>query len=223
MKLFLLFLLAEIIIYYVLMRIKLYFDVLYRRDDSNDELIVKILIFKSIQLYTMRVPAIEFSAGAHSFSPWLKTKITAGSDRQDIKTRVNHEQRDKIYNRHPLRLRRAINLFWGIFQKYGKFMRKTISSLRCEYLSWHTACGTGDAATTALLTGCLWSLKGTVLKRIKAHSELQAKPSLSVKPDWEDKQFATAFKCIFSIRIGHVITAAIKALFIRNKGVLENG
>jgi hypothetical protein len=228
MKLFFLFLLAETIVYYAIMRIKLYFDVVYRRDDSNDELIIKIRIFKSLELYTMYIPAIKFDPRKYSLLPWLETQITADNHQAKIDTHSNKEQRfiknsARLYALHPLRLRRAINMFFNWFGRYGAFMRKTIRSLHCEYFSWHTKCGTGDAATTALLTGCLWSLKGTVLKRIKQHAELCVKPNIGINPAWGNEYFVTAFQCIFTIRIGHVITAALKALFIRKKGVLENG
>lgn len=228
MKLFILFLLAETIIYFVIMRLKLYFEIVYHRNESNDDLIVKILIFKSLALYTMHIPAIEFSTREDSLLPWSEAQITAGQHQSEFETHVTREERFikrgiKLYALHPLRLRRAFNMFFNWFEKYSVFIHKTISSLRCEYLSWHTACGTGDAASTALLTGCLWSLKGTVLKRIKQHSKLHVKPSISIKPEWDKLEFATAFQCIFSIRIGHVITAVVKAFFIRNKGVLGNG
>ncbi|MCE5285486.1 MAG: DUF2953 domain-containing protein [Pelosinus sp.] len=228
MKLFILFFLAEAIIYYLIMQLKLYFEVIYHRQENSDKLIVKILLFKSLELYSMCIPAIQFGISGQALVPWPQAEITTDPPQPEIKTYAKREQRFitksiKLFALHPTRIRRLINTFFDFFEKYSKFMRKTISSLHCEHFSWHTACGTGDAATTALMTGLLWSLKGTVLQRIKKHSVLEVQPSISIKPDWGTNQFATAFECIFSIRIGHVITAAFNAFFIRNKEVLENG
>jgi hypothetical protein len=228
MKLFLLFFIAETIIYYTIIQLRLYFKVIYHREAANDKLIIKIMIFKSLELYSMCIPAIEFGTSPYSEVNWPEAQITSEDDQPDIITHVQREQRFinrsiKLYALHPMRLKRTVNMFFNWFEKYSDFMRNVISSLRCEYFSWHTLCGTGDAATTALLTGLLWSVKGTVLTKIKKNSILYTQPSISIKPDWGKEQYTTAFQCIFSIRIGHVITAVMKAFLMRNKGVLENG
>lgn len=222
MDLFLLFIVAETIIYYIIITLKLYFEVMYNRTKDNDELIIKILLFKSLELYRIEVPAIQFKAHADTLLPWLEAQIASGNTPQPpLETHIKREQRFlkksiTLFAIHPKRLHRLFNTLFDWLSIYKNFMKQTISALRCEYLTWHSACGTGDAAATALLTGFLWSVKGNVLKRLKNHSNLAVQPVISIKPDWSSKEFSTAFQCIFSIRIGHVITAVVKSFFKRD-------
>lgn len=222
MEVFILFFLAETIIFYTISRLKLYFEVIYHRSANNDELTVKIKIFKSLVLYNMCIPAIAFKANPEALLPWLEAEIASGNQNSSIKTHSEREQRflkksSKIYTVNLKRFYLAIKSVRNWFDIYNEFMRKVIRSSRCEYLCWNTTCGTGDAATTALISGLLWSFKGRALERIKNYSAFQVPPVIHINPEWGKARFTTAFQCIFSIRIGHVITAVMKSFFTTKK------
>lgn len=81
-----------------------------------------------------------------------------------------------------------------------------------ERLEWRTELGTGDAAATSLLAGALWAFKSTVVGVLYRHHTFLEAPRLMVAPDYDRERLALEIRCIFRLRLGDIILAAIEHL-----------
>jgi len=81
----------------------------------------------------------------------------------------------------------------------GKFYR----------LVWKTALGTGDGALDAICYGILWALKATLIASISHRYRFARPPEISVFPDFQRVRFDTVFDCIFRVKLGYIIIAAL--------------
>ena len=88
-------------------------------------------------------------------------------------------------------------------EKRGVFTRFT----------WQTRLGTGGAAGTAILCGMLWGFKANSLGLLRRKYRFSIKPELRVIPDYREARLDLHFDCIFRVKLGHIIIAALIARF----------
>jgi len=208
METWLIIILANIVISFLLFYSKIYIKLKYKRDGSNDYIAVDVYIFRKLLAYSMQVPMIAIGDIKNPF--WLTSKIETGQS-QDA-THIKREQRFvkktmKFYMLHPRRLRRVVRLVHYYTRLYCKVMENFIHSLHCEELHWKTVYGSEDAALTGIGTGMLWSVKSLLITRLKKHVIVTQKPIITVSPTFGHNRFKVDFQCIFSIRLGNVINA----------------
>ncbi|WP_163971654.1 DUF2953 domain-containing protein [Oceanobacillus halotolerans] len=79
-------------------------------------------------------------------------------------------------------------------------------------LEWETHIGTGDAASTGITTGGIWTIKGLILGVVIEKSNLLNKPTISVVPYFQQEYFHSRMKCMVSIRLGKAIRALYKMI-----------
>jgi len=87
----------------------------------------------------------------------------------------------------------------GRLEKRGKFHR----------LEWVTALGTGDAALDAVCYGFAWAVKATFVASLGQQYGFAKPPRISVVPDFQRARFDTVFDCIFRVKLGYIIIAAL--------------
>ncbi|MGE5552633.1 MAG: DUF2953 domain-containing protein [Betaproteobacteria bacterium] len=88
---------------------------------------------------------------------------------------------------------------------------------RTENLSWVTRIGAGDPALTGVLSGLLWSLKGSVFGILAKRMSFERQPVIRVLPDFESVTFRTTFRCIVRARVRDIIRAGA-AVWRRKRG-----
>lgn len=76
-----------------------------------------------------------------------------------------------------------------------------------DKLEWKTQVGTGDALSTAMVVGALWSLKGTVYSFLAGHVRFTQVPKFDIQTSWSKPCFDMRIDCIFRLRIGEIILA----------------
>lgn len=79
-----------------------------------------------------------------------------------------------------------------------------------EKIEWMTYVGTGEASSTGLISGGLWSIKGAVGCLIQELGISQRQPKIRVIPYYHQEVFKSNFICIFSLKIA-------KAIFISKR------
>ncbi|HEX3048066.1 MAG TPA: DUF2953 domain-containing protein [Bacillota bacterium] len=82
-----------------------------------------------------------------------------------------------------------------------------------ERFHWSTQFGTGNPASTALGYGALWSLKAGIGGYLNEKIKFKNPPRLVVVPDFIVAKWDTVFDCIFRIKLGYIIIAALLARF----------
>ncbi|MDF2717889.1 MAG: hypothetical protein K0R28_4814 [Paenibacillus sp.] len=93
----------------------------------------------------------------------------------------------------------------------------------CTEISWVTRVGLGDAADTAVTTGVVWGLKTSLLGFLFRYIRLEAKPVLSVQPQFNRMQFSTEGMFVLEIKAGYALYAVFMLLYriLRVKGGLK--
>ncbi len=88
-----------------------------------------------------------------------------------------------------------------------------LSKTTVRQLSCQTKFGTGDAALTGVLTGLVWALLTNFLSWFTHQvKQTTSSPQVSVDPVFADSTFAIEFRCIFEVRLGHIIIAGVTAM-----------
>ncbi|MCL6590841.1 MAG: DUF2953 domain-containing protein [Firmicutes bacterium] len=78
---------------------------------------------------------------------------------------------------------------------------------------WSTQFGTGNPVSTALGYGVLWGLKAGISGYLHRKIKFKTPPRLSVVPDFITAKWDTVFDCIFRIKLGYIIIAALIGRF----------
>ncbi len=63
-----------------------------------------------------------------------------------------------------------------------------------------------------MISGALWTLKGSIVGLLSHYLKLRQMPNLSVTPHFQFVILQTRLTCIFQLRIGHAILAGLKLL-----------
>lgn len=101
-----------------------------------------------------------------------------------------------------------------IMKSLPKFLRKWIRILNkfhIQSLDWQTRIGAGEASSTAVIIGGLWTIKGTFISLLDHYSKSCTQPSLHITPHFNSFHLETDFVCIGSIRVGHAIISIFNA------------
>lgn len=198
--------LANIAIVRLLLYCKIYIQLKYQRDGSNDYIAVDVYSYRKLLAYSMQVPIIEMTNIKSSL--WLKSQIKVGQS-QDA-TNIKREQRFikrtvDYYISHPKRLKHIISRVRYYTRLYCCVMNKFIKSMHCESIKWNTVYGSEDAEQTGIVTGMLWSVKELMITRLKSRVIVTKDPIINVNSLFGHNSFNVDFHCIFSIRLGNVI------------------
>jgi len=208
---------AYILFFYLLSRINVYICLIYRRNGKDDHIAVEVSMLGKLIIYSIKVPVIEIT---NQDVAWFISEV--GTDKEKTKTHPKREQRFlrrvvKLYINHPKRIRKLMRSMRYYKTLYRKYMDHIISGVTCEVFHWRTAFGNEDAAVTALVTGFLWAIKEVALIRVKRRIPFMTRPVIQVEPAFGASKFETELKCIFRVRLGHVINATMRLITTNRK------
>jgi hypothetical protein len=94
-----------------------------------------------------------------------------------------------------------------------------------QQLSWVTQVGTGDAALTAAGAGLLWGVKEVLIGHLKSRYVFTQPPEINVFSNFQSVRWNMAFNCIFRVKLGYIMIAALMVRFRHTwrKGGVGNG
>ncbi|PLR77810.1 hypothetical protein CU633_09115 [Bacillus sp. V3-13] len=98
------------------------------------------------------------------------------------------------------------------FGSLHRILKNFLKQIAIKQLEWHSVAGLGDAASTAVLTGEFWALKGSIIGILSNYMKLKMMPVLSITPAFQQVVFETSFKCMLQFRIGHAMVAGMKMI-----------
>ena len=154
----------------------------------------------------MNIPLIKIDDN----SPSVVVKGNSGmgnSSENDSPTKVDQIKKDDImtYLRNTKEiLQHVINM--------NVILRKFIKRIVIKHFEWHSLVGLGDAAHTGIITGALWTIKGSFIGMLSHFLRLKEMPVLSVTPHFQLAIIQTRITCIFQFRIGYAILAGLKLI-----------
>lgn len=190
----------------IIFAIPLRVRICFRREKKKNFLSLRIILLWGLIKYNVKEPKIFL--GKRFFPPSLKVKAKVGqiSEKpQKIKEEYVLEEIKKIY--------REIRVYKNLINETtDEILGKAI----VKDLVWSTSIGFEEPAYTGIAYGLIWGGKSIILnyfrKRVK---KISGQTQIFVHPDFAGKSgFSTNISCIFALRLGHIITAAMKNLVL---------
>jgi hypothetical protein len=197
-----------IIILFILLIIfsKLTIRLNYFHHNENDELKIQFRIWFGLIRYTINVPLVKIDENSPSIVMKGNTKMGDSSEKQSP-TKEAQITKDGIISKFT----NAKEIFQHVVNVniiVKKFMKKIV----IKHFEWHSLVGVGDAAHTAIITGALWTLKGSIMGMLSHFLRLKEMPVLSITPHFQLAIIQTHITCIFQFRIGYAILAGLKLI-----------
>ena len=192
----------------------------YHRQGVNDKITLEMSLWK-LPKYKLNTSLVDLQTGKDSSDVKFKSK----NKKSGFITRIlvttlasfprkgdNLEDGDfTLKIPHNLReVKQIVTKFHQDYQRYWPFFRYLLNRTQCRKLHWRTKIGFADAALTGWITGALWTIKSMLVGKIFSLVSPPQCPVVMVQPEFNEKQFALDFDCIFEVRMGHIMVTGIK-------------
>ncbi len=178
---------------------KLTIDLTYKFDPNDQRLVILIKALFGLIRIRMDIPELNDTNTE-------KQK----SEKPDPSLDKNFTDIDSIDEDEALKAYRPIKYWMKNINELYKVVKKSLKKVRITQLVWKSAIGTGNAATTGIISGVGWSFKGTVIGMLSYYFSLKVQPQLEIRPIFNRKISNTYVKCIFQVRAGQAILAGLK-------------
>lgn len=185
----------------ILIFTKLTVHINYYHHNDNDDLKVEFKIFFGLIKYKLKVPLIKIDDDSPSIVVKGSTSMASSEETEQQIT--------------PKKVKKSINGTKEFVQHVfhmNVIVRKFLQRMSIKQFEWHSLIGLGDAAHTGMITGALWTVKGSVVGLLSRYLKLKEMPNLSVTPHFQFTVIQTRLTCIIQFRIGYAILAGLKLI-----------
>lgn len=173
----------------------------YYHGQDKDRAIIKIKLWRGLISYSkeVRLPDEKYPPSSYQESTYRQHKQTSLTNSEslsmeDVQAAFQH-------------LKDMLSQLKG----YQLAAKKITSKIQITDLQMEIHYGTGEASTTALATGALWSLSGGVIGIISDYFLLMVHPKIDIIPHFSVKKpFETKIECIARLRMAKTIQAGWK-------------
>jgi hypothetical protein len=171
----------------------------YSHSGKFDQLIVLVRAAYGIVRIRMIVPSIMLR-GWHLVYNQERHSHAGGLGK-------NSESGERSFGWHTIRrYRLAYRAIRASTRDFAPWLRQTMRKVECTRWRTDVRVGTGEAASTATLSGMLWSVMGCATGVAAHFVRLNAHPHGSVRPVYSGTEFSLVWEADFRIRAG---TAAL--------------
>lgn len=175
----------------------------YCHEQHGDDFYIKFRALFGILRYTIAVPKVKLDEDSRAIS--VQTTMGTGES-------IDKQITDDISWQDIINSFENIHGLIDHISRLHTIIRNILSRVKVKKFEWHSVAGTGDAAYTGMLTGGFLGIKGSIIGMLTAYLHFTRHPSYSVTPSFGQAVFNTSLTCIFQVRIGEAILAAIKLL-----------
>jgi hypothetical protein len=180
---------------------KLHIKIFFSHTKDNDDLTIKLRLW--FFHYTIKVPLIRVDKETKSIV--VAHEEHAGEKKNEKEATSNEYTPDDILNT----FKNSRELLQHVVS-FHKIIRRFLRKISVHKLDWHTTFGIGDAATTGVLVGAGWAIKGGILGIISQYMRMKTMPTVTITPLFLQKYSHTKLTCMISFRIGNAILAGLR-------------
>lgn len=196
-------LLGSVIIFFIRATVDFY----YRRLEEKDHLEIHLSAIGGLWKFKFQIPTARLM--------WEKGPEFEISGK--AKTETGEEQDTKLDIRFRFFWRRYFYHLWpripSILTQLNQVKVKLYKGIHCTFLDWRVIIGCEDAAYTALAAGSIWSMLGYSLAKLYRQVTVDVdQPHLAVIPNFKQPGFSCECRCVFKLRIGHIMIAGLDLL-----------
>ncbi|WP_239614075.1 DUF2953 domain-containing protein [Cohnella mopanensis] len=94
--------------------------------------------------------------------------------------------------------------------KFRRWARQTMKKIECTRWRLDFRVGTGDAASTATMTGLLWAVSGCASGAAAQLISLKTSPQGDIAPNYSSTEFTVVWEADFRIRLSAALWAVVK-------------
>lgn len=167
----------------------------YSHSGADDQLIVVVNAWNGLVRYRLIVPSIMTQGRTLQYARKSSIRLAG------------------ITNLSPLRKQIGNRIFKRILKNrktLQPLMKAVLRKVECTRFRLDLRVGTGDAPSTAVLSGALWSLYGCMIGAASQWIRLKARPYGAVSPVYDDKEFSVVWEADFRFRPIGVAAALLK-------------
>jgi hypothetical protein len=179
----------------------LYIELSFIHRNDNSDIQIKFRMFYFLR-YTLKIPLIKLDVKEHAVK--IREEQKGIGTKKKRKKKVTFAQLKKQFKAYKDMVVH-VQSFYQIIQKF-------CSKIKISNMTWHSSIGLGEASSSAVASGALWSLKGVVLQLINTFFTLKGSPSISVVPLFQVMHSETRFTCMVSFKIGHAILVMLRVM-----------
>jgi Protein of unknown function (DUF2953) len=106
-------------------------------------------------------------------------------------------------------------MFHALIKSIGEIhtiIKKFLKRVTIRKLTWHSAIGTGDAASTGMVAGTCWMVKGWALGLVTSYFQVKDTVDMNIVPMFQGKVVRTEMNVRLSFRLWSVLFCAISFL-----------
>lgn len=193
---FILFALAVIIVL-LNTRVKILFE--YVRKQSDDNVTLSLFTFGGIIKYKYEVPVADLSFDG------IRSRLMR---KKGGKEAVLEEEKKILGIKELMERYEYFRILMKTYEGVTVYVKKRAL---LEQFELEITAGTGDAFSTGLTGGVLWSAAGMITALFENNFRV-LKRKVIVNPDFLKKVFEVDLYCIFSLKLVHIIVVAFKIL-----------
>ncbi|MEY8348852.1 DUF2953 domain-containing protein [Bacillus cereus] len=102
-------------------------------------------------------------------------------------------------------------------QEIHTIIKDFLKKVKINKWRWHSQIGTGDAASTGIVTGYAWGTKGMAAGILGQYTHVIDIPEFEITPVFQGKGFASRCELTASFRIYRAVVAGVKLLMFMRK------
>ena len=102
-------------------------------------------------------------------------------------------------------------------QEIHTIIKDFLKKVKINKWRWHSQIGTGDAASTGIVTGYAWGTKGMAAGILGQYTHVIDIPEFEITPVFQGKGFASRCELTASFRIYRAVVTGVKLLWFMRK------
>ncbi|PEY42404.1 Yvgn And cofactor Nadph [Bacillus cereus] len=102
-------------------------------------------------------------------------------------------------------------------QEIHTIIKGFLKKVKINKWRWHSQIGTGDAASTGIVTGYAWGIKGMTAGALGQYTHVIDVPEFEITPVFQGKGFASRCELTASFRIYRAVVIGVKLLMFMRK------
>ncbi|QHS23023.1 DUF2953 domain-containing protein [Virgibacillus sp. MSP4-1] len=178
---------------------RLYISISYIHEKDKDLLTIQLQFWRFIRIHR-QMSIDDVKEQPASFQKW----------NQDEKG--NGEQ-SNVFHRFQ-KLKNQLEFIRQAFPIAKEFIQK----IRITEFYWSTHIGIEkDAAITGVISGLLWSIKGSLTGLMYQNMNVLTQPQINIQPNFQRDLINTHLQCMLSFRIGQAMYAILQIARYQNQ------
>lgn len=207
------FFIAMLILLLLSLALKAEVDFRYRRVEEEDHIDIHFRAFQGLWHTQYQIPTVQLE---WEKGPQIKMEEVAkgkgGTREKKINARFRYIREGWLY-----RLWLSVP---RLLRSFNRLKSQFYRGIHCKAIDGRIEIGYKDASQTAIAAGAFWAMLGYALSYLYRQVRVEVScPSLVVVPQFKKEGFLCDIRCIFHLRIGHIIFVGLKALITFKRGI----